>query len=130
MRRAALAPVLALLTALAGCGSSMENQFTVFADPGKYEFYTCKQINDAKRNDIARQSDLKGLIEKAERSTSGAVIGALAYRSDYIAIGEDLKVVEATERIKNCPPPAPAPTAAAQPAPKAAVQPAPTAAKQ
>jgi hypothetical protein len=129
MRRAALAPVLALLAALAGCGSSMENQFTVFADPGKYEFYTCKQIGDARKNATARRADLKGLIEKAEQSSSGVVIGALAYRSDYIALGEDLKVIEASERIKNCPP-EPAPVPAVQPAPKAAVQPAPTAAKQ
>ena len=29
---------------LAGCTTSVENTFTLFADPGKYEFYSCDQI--------------------------------------------------------------------------------------
>jgi hypothetical protein len=43
MRRA---PVVALIfpILLAACTSAVESTFTVFADPGKYEWYSCEQL--------------------------------------------------------------------------------------
>jgi hypothetical protein len=101
-RRAAQSAPLALCLVLAGCTSTVENQVTFFADPGKYEFYNCKQLADARNTMSARQQELKGLIDRAEQSASGVLVGAIAYRSDYIAAGEDIKVIDATARSKNC----------------------------
>src|SRR5262249_41031901 len=40
------APLVAIIVPIlpAGCASAIESQFTVFADPGKYEWYSCEQL--------------------------------------------------------------------------------------
>ena len=41
-----VAPFVALIlpTFLAACASALDNPFTVFADPGQYEFLNCEQL--------------------------------------------------------------------------------------
>jgi hypothetical protein len=86
---------------LAGC-SAIDNPFTVFADPGKYEFYNCEQIAGQRKQWSTREQELKQLMEKAEQSAGGAVVNVLAYRADHVAAREELKVLESTARSKNC----------------------------
>ena len=43
-------------------------------------------------------------MDKAGQGTGGAVINIIAYKTDYVRAGEELKVLEATARSKNCPP--------------------------
>lgn len=111
--RAAQLGVLALCGALSACASTGDSAVTFFADPGKYQYHNCKQLATAHTNMLARQKELKGLIDKAEQGAGGVLVGAIAYRSEYVATGEDLKVIDATAREKNCSPPsvqAPPPT--------------------
>ena len=42
-------------------------------------------------------------MDKAEQGTGGAVINVIAYRADYVSATEELKVLDATARSKNCP---------------------------
>lgn len=51
---------------------------------------------------IAKRDDLKGLISKAEQGTAGALVGAVVYRSDYAQTLEELTVIDATARTKDC----------------------------
>lgn len=46
--------------------------------------------------------ELKLLMDKAEQSTGGAFVNAIAYEADYVTAQEDLKVIEATARVKKC----------------------------
>ncbi len=92
---------------LSACSSAGLGPLTVFADPGKYEFYTCDQIAAQRASWTAREQELKLLMDKASQSTGGAVVNVLAYQADYVSAKEELKVVEATARAKNCPPPKP-----------------------
>jgi hypothetical protein len=91
-----------MLAALAGCSSLSDSSFTVFADPGKYTYYSCDQINAQTKQWTNREQELRTLMDKAEQSTGGAMVNVLAYRADYFAATEELKVLEKTARTKNC----------------------------
>jgi hypothetical protein len=91
---------------LAACSSTGDAPLTFFADPGKYQYHNCEQLAVATKQTSSRQQELKTLMEKAEQSTGGVVASTLAYRSDYIAATEELKVLDATARNKNCDTPA------------------------
>jgi hypothetical protein len=98
----------ALLTGalLAGCSTAGDNPFTVFADPGKYEFYSCDQITAQRKHWSTREQELRTLMTKAEQDTGGVIVNVLAYKADHVAASEELKVLEATARSKNCETPA------------------------
>jgi hypothetical protein len=95
-------PLGALLVLLAGCSSVSDSSFTVFADPGKYTYYSCDQINLQTKIWTNREQDLRALMDKAEQSSGGTVVNVLAYRADYVAATEELKILEKTARNKNC----------------------------
>jgi hypothetical protein len=91
----------ALLTA---CASEISNPLLggVFVDPGKYEFYSCEQIAANRTSVAARLEKLKLLMDKAEKGAGGAVVSVIAYKSEYLAAQDELKVIDATARDKKC----------------------------
>ncbi len=91
---------------LAGCSAAGDNPFTVFADPGKYEYYSCEQITAQRKYWSTREQELRTLMTKAEQDTGGVVVNVLAYKADHVAASEELKVLEATARSKTCDTPA------------------------
>ena len=100
----AVAPFVALsLPMLLGaCASAIESPFTVFADPGKYEWYSCDQLIPQRKLWESKEKDLKLLMEKAKQSTGGSAISVVAYQGDYINAREELRVIDATARAKKC----------------------------
>jgi hypothetical protein len=95
--------VLALaLSGAAGCSTSNNLSVMLFADPGKYEYRTCDQIQAAGRGMVAREKALRELIEKAERGAAGSVVSTVAYRGEHRTVVEEIEVIEATARRKNC----------------------------
>jgi hypothetical protein len=91
---------------LAGCSAAGDNPFTVFADPGKYEYYSCDQITVQRKHWSTREQELRTLMTKSEQDTGGVIVNVLAYKADHVAASEELKVLEATARSKNCETPA------------------------
>ena len=87
---------------LAGCAATGDSALTLFADPGKYQYSTCDQLAGQRRHWSGREEELRLLMDKAEQSTGGAVVNVLAYRADYVAASEELKVIESAARSKNC----------------------------
>jgi hypothetical protein len=92
--------LVALCALLTGCASSDGPYF--FADAGKYQFHNCEQLAAVSKQKHDRQRELKELIDKAEQATGGQIVSALAYRSDYVAVNEELQVIDSTAREKNC----------------------------
>ena len=45
-------------------------------------------------------------MDKARESTGGAAISFVAYQGEYTATQEELKVIDATARLKKCSAPA------------------------
>jgi hypothetical protein len=102
LRCARLAGSFFAAAALAACSSIGGDPLTVFADPGKYQYNTCDQIATHRKNLSTREQELKMLMDKAGQSAGGSVVNVLAYRADYVAASEELKVLENTARAKNC----------------------------
>ena len=72
--------------------------------PGKYDFYSCEQIAGRLKTSAAREKELKGLIDKAERDASGVVVSVLAYQTEYATARGDVKLLRDTAQRKQCPP--------------------------
>jgi hypothetical protein len=98
------APLVALIFPifLAACGTALENQFTVFADPGRYEWHSCEQLLPQRKYWEDKEKELKLLMDRARQSTGGAAISVLAYQPDYVTAQEELKVIDMTLRTKKC----------------------------
>jgi len=99
IRRAAML-VLAAGT-LAGCGTTGALD-SMLVDPSRYEGYNCKDLANQLQNLDKREKDLRNLIDRADESASGVVIGALAYRTDYETVIADKKVLRGTMAEKKC----------------------------
>jgi hypothetical protein len=84
------------------CTSALENPVTVFADPGKYEFHNCEQLAEQRRAGKKREQELRQLMDRAEQSATGAFVNVIAYKGDYVAVREELKVIDGTMRVKKC----------------------------
>ena len=90
---------LALL-ALTGCGS--DGAGAIFVDPGRYTLYRCDDLAARRKVLMARESELRGLIERAGESPGGAVVGSFAYRSDYDTVLAEEKLLARNATEKNC----------------------------
>ena len=99
-------PFVALIfcALLAACASELQNPLMggFFADSGKYEFYSCEQIAANRKVVEAREQQLKLLMDKAEKGAGGAVVNVIAYKGEYVAAQDELKVIDATARDKKC----------------------------
>jgi hypothetical protein len=84
----------------AACSSVSE--ITPLVDSGKYQYHNCEQLSGLRKAMVAKRDDLKGLIDKAEQGTAGALVGAVVYRSDYAQTLQELTVIDATARTKDC----------------------------
>ena len=118
-RCAAALVVLAL--GLAGCASSGDlgdNLTTAFADPAKYDYYDCKQLEAERKIIRTHLDDLQRLMAKADTGVAGPVVAELAYRNDYLAYRGQAKFAEDAWRRNKCveTPPAPPTAAVAVPA--------------
>jgi hypothetical protein len=96
------APVLAIGLLLGACSSGSDSSFSLFAEPGKYQFYSCDQIAAQIQAWSRREQELKTLMDRADQSAGGAAIGLIAYKADYVAAGEELDQLRATARGKKC----------------------------
>lgn len=76
--------------------------FTVFADPGKYEYHSCEQVTGQRAYWVGREQELKLLMDRAEKSTGGAFVNMIAYKADYVSATEEIKVLDATALDKKC----------------------------
>jgi hypothetical protein len=119
MSRAAAGMALVVLgVGLAGCADMSDSMTTAFADPAKYEFYDCKQLEAERKGLATRAAELQGLMAKADTGVAGPVVAELAYRNDYISVrGQSRLADEAWRRNKCQDTPAAATPAAATPAP-------------
>jgi hypothetical protein len=103
-RRAALIAVGGLLASmvLSACSSAGDNRLTFFADPSVYQYHSCDQIANIRHYWSTREQELRELMARAEKSSGGAVINVIAYQTDYVSAKEQLAVLDATARSKNC----------------------------
>jgi hypothetical protein len=101
----ALLPAALLLTfaatALGGCGLS-DGAGAILVDPGHYSAYHCDDLAARWKVLLAREKELRGLMDKASEGGGGAVIGSLAYRSDYESVLTEEKLVQRAAVDRKC----------------------------
>jgi hypothetical protein len=97
--RAALSSLAVI--ALSGCGLS-DGAGAIFVDPGRYTLYHCDDLAARRKVLMARESELRGLIERAGESTGGAVIGSFSYRSEYDSVLAEEKLLQRDADEKHC----------------------------
>jgi len=86
---------------LAGCGTA-EDAGMLIVDPGHYSAYHCNDLATRWKQLLARENELHALIDKANESQGGAVVGALAYRTDYQSVLTEEKLVQRAAAEKKC----------------------------
>jgi hypothetical protein len=96
------AMILAAGLLLAACSSGSDSSFSLFAEPGKYQYYSCDQIAGEIKSWSRREQELKTLMDRADQSAGGAAVGLIAYKADYVAAGEELDLLKATAHSKKC----------------------------
>jgi hypothetical protein len=94
----------ALLAAmLAGCGSiSADTAAKATFAPGRFALYTCKDLDSRIRIVHQRQVELEQLMARAEQETGGAIVNAIAYRSDYAQTRGELAELNREASGKQC----------------------------
>ena len=97
---ALLSLALLALVALAGCGS--DGAGAIFIDPGRYTLYHCDELATRRKALIVRETELRGLMERASESAAGSVIGSLAYRSEYDSVIAEQRLLQRNAAEKNC----------------------------
>lgn len=101
------AAVLALLLSGAGCGSISDPAGFALVTQDRYDFMTCKEIINNRNGQTGRMKELAGLIEKAEASPGGFIVGAAAYRSEYVQARGLAAAADRAARLHNCDAPQP-----------------------
>lgn len=86
---------------LGGCGLG-NGPGSFLVDPGRYESYHCNDLVTRWKQLADREKDLRALMDKASQSGTGAVVGAVAYRSDYEAVLTEEKLVQREAAEKKC----------------------------
>jgi hypothetical protein len=119
MRTASLSALLLLGFALTGCAQMSDGMSTAFADPAKYDFYDCPQLEKERKALDARSTELKGLMAKADTGFAGPVVAEMAYRNDYIAVRGQARFAEEAWQRNKCRETPPAPAKMAMPAAQA-----------
>jgi hypothetical protein len=91
-----------LLAGALGDCSLEDGAGSILVDPGHYSAYHCNELATRWKALVTRENELRGLMEKAGEGSGGAVIGSLAYRSDYESVLTEEKLVQRTAAEKNC----------------------------
>jgi hypothetical protein len=106
MRSPPLAPQGALVLVagiLAGCaGLSDDTLEAALTDPGKYNVYTCGDVDNAIAATMARITELEQLISRGSQGAGGTVMSAVAYRSEYRLGRAQLRALKAAAAEKQC----------------------------
>jgi hypothetical protein len=93
--------VVLLGAGLVGCGSS-GGAGSLLVDPGRYSAYHCNDLAARWKVLVAREKELRELMDRADQGGGGAVIGSLAYRPDYDSVLGEERLLQRTAAEKNC----------------------------
>ena len=94
----------ALLAAgLAGCGSISERTAAAaFTSPGKYNMYTCQDVETSMVKLRTRQEELEQLMARASQSVGGELVNTIAYRGEYAQARGELLELGRVKADKQC----------------------------
>jgi hypothetical protein len=86
---------------LGGCASG-DGLGPYIVDPGHYSVYHCKDFAPKLTSLVAREQQLRSLMDRASEGGGGVVIGNLSYRAEYEDVLGEEKVLRRAAAEKNC----------------------------
>ena len=89
------------VAALTGCGAS-NGPGSILVDPGRYSAYHCDDLAAHWKDLVARENELRNLMKKASEGGGGAVIGSLAYRTDYESVLTEERLLQRAAADQKC----------------------------
>jgi hypothetical protein len=89
------------LALVSSCGMS-DGAGMLFVDPGQYLYYRCDKLAEEQKELVKREKELRQLMERADESTGGAVVGSIAYRSEYDTVLAKEKLLQRQAAEKQC----------------------------
>jgi hypothetical protein len=87
---------------LGACSIGSDTSFSLFIEPGKYQYYSCVQIAGNIKAWTQKRKDFKALMDRADQGAGGTAVGFIAYRGDYVGAGEELEALQSAAREKKC----------------------------
>ena len=92
-----------LMVGLAGCGSiSDRTAAAAFTSPGKYNIYTCQDVERSIAGCARRQVELEQLMARASQGAGGEFVNTIAYRGEYAQGRGDLIELAKAKADKQC----------------------------
>lgn len=91
-----------MAASLAGCGSMSEQSVSAFSSPGKYQIYTCNDLEERVTERRKRQVELEQLMARASQAAGGELVNSLVYRSEYLQTRGDLAELKKAGADKQC----------------------------
>ena len=102
-RWSGFAAAAVLAGGLGGCGSiSDRTAAAAFTSPGKYNVYTCQDMDTAMLVLRARQVELEQLMARASQGAGGEFVNTIAYRGEYAQRRGDLIELAKAKADKQC----------------------------
>lgn len=100
IRHLSLAAIISAAAVLTGCAG---HDFEATASrPGKFQYYSCDQLDRRGGELLKRERELTALIDKARQGPGGEIAIALAYQNEYNTVKGDLIAIEQTGTQRNC----------------------------
>ena len=88
---------------VAGCGSISERTAAAaFSSPGKYDIYTCGDLEIASLSLRNRQLELEQLMARASQGPGGEFVNIIAYRGEYAQGRGELVELGRAKANKQC----------------------------
>ena len=93
-----------MIVGLAGCNSITGDTIAenMLVDPGKFDLYTCINLSNTLIGLKARELVLQGLMDKASRGPGGEFVNLISYRTEYMQVKGNQKLVLKKQKEKNC----------------------------
>jgi hypothetical protein len=102
-RKGTVAIVAILATILSGCGSiSQQSLGDAFSSPGKYNLYTCEDIERTANAVRIRQTELEQAMARSSQGAGGEFVNIIAYRGEYTQGRGDLAELAKAKSDKQC----------------------------
>jgi hypothetical protein len=102
-RMTGAAAAVLLAVGLAGCGSASDRTLAgAFTSPGKYNLYTCADIERQVMGIRTRQIELEQVMNRASQGSGGDFVNTIAYRGEYAQSRGELAELAKAKSDKQC----------------------------
>lgn len=95
--------MLALAAGLAGCGAlSEDTALNIFVAPGKYDIFTCADLDAHLASTRLRMKELDGLAAKSAQGPGGEFVNVIAYRNEQLQMRGNMRLLTEAYANKGC----------------------------